>query len=711
MSIQTTTTPLNTAGSATGGATGKVTHEHLRRDAYLYVRQSSLKQVLSNTESATRQYALRGRAVALGWAESQIIVIDTDQGQSGASAADREGFQRLVAEVGMGRAGIVLGLEVSRLARNNTDWHRLLEICALTGTLICDEDGLYDPADFNDRLLLGLKGTMSEAELHFLKARLRGGQLSKARRGALIMPLPVGLVRDGAGAVVLDPDASVQGAVRRVFDMFEATGSACAVVKAFTADGLLFPRRLATGPRKGELSWGKLEHSRVLQVLHNPRYAGAFFYGRHAHGRKPGGGQTTRALPREEWTVLITDAHPGYISWERFEANQARLADNATAHGKDRRASPPREGPALLQGMVICGRCGRRMTVRYHQRKGNLTPEYVCQSEGIKRGKAICQRVPGASIDAAISRLLLDTLTPLALQAALAVSDELAARAEEADRIRATAVQRAQYHADLARRRYLAVDPANRLVADQLEAAWNAALRELNEATEAYARAHDSQTGPLSQAQRDAITALASDFPTLWDNPATPTRERKRLARLLITDTTLARNDNTITVHVRLRGGQDRTLNLPVPLASWQIRQTPTDVIAKIDTLLDEHTDSEIAAILTTQGLTSGTGGPLRLGTIRHIRHAYQLRSHTQRLRDQGLLTLNEIARHLHISPNTVKTWRNNGLLTGKRANDKGEWLYQLPRPDLARPRIGRPPRKQPATNEIATTSTTRSAV
>ncbi len=692
-------------------AAGKVTHEHLRRDAYLYVRQSTLKQVLSNTESATRQYALRGRAVALGWDQSQVIVIDTDQGQSGASAADREGFQRLVAEVGMGHAGIVLGLEVSRLARNNTDWHRLLEICALAGTLICDEDGLYDPANFNDRLLLGLKGTMSEAELHFLKARLRGGQLSKARRGELVIRLPVGLVRDGTGTVTLDPDASVQGAVARVFDTFSATGSALAVVKAFAADRLLFPRRLATGPRKGELSWGQLEHSRVLQVLHNPRYAGAFFYGRHAHGHGPGGTATTRLLPREEWTVLITDAHVGYITWEQFEANQARLAANATAHGKDRRASPPREGPALLQGMVVCGKCGGRMTVRYHTRKGIEVPEYVCQSEGIQRGKAICQRIPGAGIDAAVGRLLLDTLTPLALETALAVADELTARAADADRIRATAVQRAQYHADLARRRYLAVDPANRLVADQLEAAWNAALRELAEATDSYERAENGQAGPLSAAQRGAVTALAADFPALWADPATPMRERKRAIRLLVTDATLARTDNAITVHIRLKGGQDRTLSLPIPLAAWQIRQTPAEVVSAIDTLLEEHTDSEIAAILTHKGMVSGTGQPLHARLIRQIGKAYQLRSHTQRLRDEGLLTLTEIARHLGVGPSTVKTWRNNGLLTGKRANDKGEYLYQLPGHDLARPRRGRPPRNPTVAAATTITSITRSAV
>ncbi|MCE7006955.1 recombinase family protein [Kibdelosporangium philippinense] len=535
--------------------------------------------------------------------------------------------------------------------------------------------------------------------------------MSKARRGELVQALPVGLVYDPVGNVVLDPDTSVQGSVARVFSTFTTTGSALAVVKAFAADGLLFPRRLKTGPRKGELVWGQLQHSRVLQVLHNPRYAGAFFYGRRTDHRRADGTMTTRVLPREEWTVLITDSHPGYISWEQFEVNQTRLAANATAHGNDRRASPPREGPALLQGLVVCGKCGGRMTVRYHTRKGNHVPEYVCQSEGIQHGKTICQRIPGAGIDTAVSRLLLDTVTPLALETALAVADELTARADEADRIRAAAVKRAQYHADLARRRYLAVDPANRLVADQLEAAWNATLRELGEATDTYERAREQHTGPLSQTQRDAVTALAADFPALWANPATPMRERKRVIRLLLTDATLARTDSTITVHIRLKGGQDRTLSLPIPLAAWQIRQTPAEVVSAIDTLLEEHTDSEIAAILTSKGMVSGTGQPLHARLIRQIGKAYHLRSHTQRLRDEGLLTLNDIARHLGVGTSTVKTWRNQGLLTGRRANDKNEYLYQLPSPDIARPRRGRPPRKPAPPTETTTTSTTRSAV
>jgi DNA invertase Pin-like site-specific DNA recombinase len=367
----------------------KVSAEHLARTAYLYVRQSTLRQVRDNTESAERQYALRQRAVQLGWPAEQIVVIDTDQGQSGASSSGREGFQRLVADVGLGKAGIVLGLEVSRLARNNADWHRLLEICALSRTLICDEDGLYDPADFNDRLLLGLKGTMSEAELHFIRARLQGGILSKARRGELPMPLPVGLVCDPAGNVVLDPDAGVQHAVRHLFDTFARTGSARAVVQSFNYDGILFPARVRFGPRKGELTWSPLTHWRVLRTLHNPRYAGAFAYGQRRTRKTPDGKTSTRAVPREQWT-LIPDSHPGYISFEQHEHNLRTLAANATAHGPDRTGGPAREGAALLQGLAICGRCGQRMTVRYHTRNGVQVPDYQCVRENIQTAGPKC---------------------------------------------------------------------------------------------------------------------------------------------------------------------------------------------------------------------------------------------------------------------------------------------------------------------------------
>lgn len=352
----------------------KIEARHLKGNAYLYVRQSTLRQVFENQESTKRQYALRERAVALGWPLERIIVIDSDQGQSGAST-DREGFQRLVTEVSMGRAGIVMGLEVSRLARNSTDWHRLLEICALSNTLILDEDGIYDPAHFNDRLLLGLKGTMSEAELHVLRARLRGGILSKARRGELEMRLPIGFVYDADHRVRFDPDARIQKTLRLLFQTFRRTGSATATVKAFRKQGLQFPRRVYRGPRKGEILWTELAHSRVLWILHHPRYAGAFCFGRSRQRKHPDGRHIFVRLAREEWTAFIPDAHEAYISATAFEENVQRLRENAHALGADREKGPPREGPALLQGLVVCAVCGLRMTVRYHDFHGRKVPD------------------------------------------------------------------------------------------------------------------------------------------------------------------------------------------------------------------------------------------------------------------------------------------------------------------------------------------------
>ncbi len=411
----------------TGATHQKVNAAHLKRNAYLYVRQSTLRQVFENSESTKRQYGLRQHAVALGWPVERIMVIDSDLGQSGASAVDREGFQKLVTEVGLGKAGIVLGLEVSRLARNSTDWHRLLEICALTDTLILDEDGVYDPSHFNDRLLLGLKGTMSEAELHVLRARLQGGILNKARRGELQCPLPVGFVYNANNEPVLDPDKQVQETIRFFFDTFRRTGSACAVVKEFRRKELLFPRRLKRGPNKGDLVWAELAHSRTLYLLHNPRYAGAFVYGRSRTRTKPDGSTSYTRLPREHW-MLCKDAHAGYLSWEEYEENLRRLRENAQAMGADRRKSPPREGPALLQGLVVCGICGSRMTVRYHARQDRLIPEYVCQRDGVEHALSICQRIVGDQIDRAVSQLLVESVTPLALEVTLSVQQELQAR-------------------------------------------------------------------------------------------------------------------------------------------------------------------------------------------------------------------------------------------------------------------------------------------
>jgi DNA invertase Pin-like site-specific DNA recombinase len=677
----------------TDTATSKVSATHLGKPALLYVRQSTLKQVIHNAESAHRQYDLRSRAIALGWTDDQINVIDIDQGHSGASSADREGFQHLVAEVSLGRAGIVLGLECSRLARNSADWHQLLELCAMTATLICDEDGLYDPRQFNDRLLLGMKGQMSEAELHFIKARLRGGVLSKARRGELITPLPVGLAYDGAGHAVLDPDEAVRHALRHLFDTFTATGSATACVKAFRQADLLFPWRHQKGPRKGELDWKPLQHHAVLRVLHNPRYAGVFTYGRHRGHKLPNGKIKTTKLPREEWTAFIPNAHPGYITLEEFETNRARLADNAAAHGRDRAAGPPREGPALLQGIIICGKCGKRMTVRYNHRRGQALPTYICQRDGIENAEPICTSLPGIDLDQRIGRLLLNTLSPLAVEAALTVSTELQQRCAEGDQMRAAHVDRARYQADLARRRYLAVDPANRLVADSLEADWNTALRALGDAQQAYDKARQQHAGQLTDAQRARIGQLVTDLPAIWNDPDIPARERKRIARLLLTDITVHRDSHTITAHVRFPGGQHTTLTMPTPKPVGEQRKTPANIVAAIDKLLDEHISGEVAQILNQRGLTTGTGQPFHHKIIDNIIHTYRLPSRRQRLRATGMLTPTEMATLLGISRHTLKAWHRAGIVRGLRYNDKGETLYHRPDPDNPpqRPQIGRP--------------------
>ena len=654
-----------------------MTATHLQRAAYLYVRQSTLRQVFENTESTKRQYGLRERAVALGWPGDRVVVIDSDQGQSGADS-DREGFQRLVAAVGMGEVGLVLGLEVSRLARSSSDWHRLLEICALTDTLILDEDGLYNPAHFNDRLLLGLKGTMSEAELHVLRARLIGGQLAKASRGELEMKLPVGLVYDSSGHVVLDADLQVQNALRLFFDTFQRTGAATATVRSFREQGLLFPRRLRRGPHKDEVAWGQLEHTRALHLLKNPRYTGAFVYGRSETRRTPAGKEVRRPVPRERWHTVILNAHPGYIAWEDYEENLRQLRRNSEAYALDRRQSPPREGRALLQGLVICGRCGQRMSVRYHVSHGEVIPEYTCQKLSVRLAEPVCQRVMGASLDRAIGQLLIEAVTPLAVEVALAVQDELQARAGEADRLRRQQVERARYEAELAQRRYLRVDPDNRLVADSLEADWNQKLRALAALQEDYDRKRQADSRLLDDQQRREIASLVTDFPRLWNDPATSQRERKRMMRLLIEDVTLLKAEEVIT-QVRFRGGATHTLRLPRPKPAVQLHRIDPAIVTEIDHLLDGHTDREISSILNQRGQQPAVAFQFTPWIIWRLRTRFGLQSRVDRLHRQGMLTLQETAARLQIHPETVKTRAARGQLTSVVWNDKGQRVYAPP--------------------------------
>jgi DNA invertase Pin-like site-specific DNA recombinase len=663
-------------------AESKVTAAHLQRAAYLYIRQSTLRQVLENTESTQRQYALRQRALTLGWPEERIIVIDHDQGQSGASVVDREGFQRLVAEVGLGKAGIVMGLEVSRLARNCADWHRLLEICALTGTIILDEDGIYDPGHFNDRLLLGLKGTMSEAELHVLKARLLGGILSKAQRGELKVPLPVGLVYDEENRVVLDPDQQVQKSLRHLFATFVRTGSAWGTVQAFRREGVKFPRRGQAGA--GERVWCPLTLATVLTTLHNPRYAGTFCFGRTRTWSDPDGHWHCQRLPRDQWRFVKQNVHPGYLSWEDYEANEARLLANQQARGGGERKAggAAREGPALLQGLVLCGQCGRSMTLRYHQRGGRLTPNYVCAKAAVEEAQPVCQSIPGGGVDEAVGRLLIECVTPLALEVALKVQEELQARLEEADRLRQQHVQRAQYEADQARVRYMRVDPNNRLVADTLETQWNDKLRSLTQAKEECEKQRRLDAQRLTAEQKAKVLALASDFPKLWNDAKTPDRERKRMARLLLEDVTLRREEEVL-VQVRFKGGATRELRLPLPQRAWEMTQTNPQILTAIDQLLEDHTGKEVAQMLNQRQWRSGHGLDLNQRMVHRLAKDHHLASRDERLRARGLLTPQEIAEQLGSKPNLVDYWREQGLLKGARRNEKNEYYYERPSPEI----------------------------
>jgi len=683
----------------------KIQPEHLSRNAFLYVRQSTLRQVRENVESSQRQYGLRDRALALGWPLDQIVVIDCDQGQSAGGAVEREGFQRLVTEVSMNRAGIVMGLEVSRLARNSSDWHRLLEICALTGTLLLDEDGLYNPSHFNDRLLLGLKGTMSEAELHLIRARLRGGLLQKARRGELGGRLPTGLVYGPRGQAELDPDRQIQESFRHLFTTFRQTGSALAVVKAFRQQGLTFPHRVFGGSHDGEVVWHALAYHRVTWVLACPRYAGAYGFGRTRSRQLPNGmvKRSKTKLAPEEWYAFIPNAHAGFITWEEYQQNQKVLQDNATQYRCQRQRTPPREGPALLQGLALCGRCGRRMQVQYHERRGHLYPDYVCGATASRYGQQQCQRIPGRDLDRALGALLLDTVTPLNLDVALAIERELETRLEDIDRLRHQVVERAQQEAELARRRYLRVDPDNRLVADQLEADWNGTLRALQSAQQTYEQQQQQEPSRMGAADRERILALAADFPRIWNNPQLPDRERKRMARLLLEDVTL-RKDQTVIAQIRFKGGALKTLDLPLSLPFCIRSRTRPEVVEAIDAWLAAHDYEEIVQLLNARGLRSGDGHAFNIDIVGSICRKSGLMPRRARLREQGMLTRKELARTIRVKEGTITEWRLQGRISGARSNYKTEHLYTKPTPEEIAAL------KKEHRHDKATTPTSRSA-
>lgn len=652
----------------------KIRPEHLDRQAFVYVRQSTLFQVRENTASTARQYDLKRHACELGWSESQVVVIDQDQAQSGSQAVARDGFQFLIAEVGLGRAGAVFSLEVSRLARNNSDWHRLLEICALTDTLVVDEEGVYDPGLHNDRLLLGIKGALSEAELHWLRSRLIGGKLQKAEHGELRFRPPTGFVFDPVNHLVKDPDEEVQQAVTLVFSLFEQHNSALTVVKHFNTHNLRFPTRHWGKRRAGELTWGPLTHGRVLDILHNPAYTGTYVYGRTKTRTRtlpseaPRIKGRTRQVAQEDWPIVLHDAHPSYISWAQFLGNQQQLDDNRTFRAEERRGVV-REGAALLQGLVLCGRCGRRMGVRYLS--DGKTPVYVCAALHAQRAEPTCDSLRGDGVDAAVAGALLEAVQSAQLEVSLATLDQLDAQAKQIERQWQFRLERGRYEADLAKRRFLAVEPENRLVVRTLERDWNDKLLEVERLEREFASLPERRVRRIDAEERARILALSQDMPAVWQATTTSHAERKQLLRLLIKDVTLTKRDTIFEIGIRWQTEALTQLTISRPQRSCDIRRSDPAVVDRVRVLAPDHSDSDIANILNQEGATPGLGGTFSKSKVYWIRYAYGISLRSPGVprpspawqRSDGRYSARAAAELLNVDVSTIADWCQAGRL------------------------------------------------
>ena len=660
----------------------KISDQHHRKPAYIYVRQSTLAQVRHHRESTERQYALREKALALGWPDTAIRTLDRDLGLSGAQMSGREDFKTLVADVSMGQVGAVFALEVSRLARSNLDWLRLLELCALTQTLVIDEDGEYDPADFNDGLLLGLKGTMAQAELHFLRGRLLGGKLNKAKKGELRFPLPVGFCYDDEGRIVADPDEEVRGAVQLVFRLFRETGSAYAVVQRFAQSGLRFPKRAYGGAWAGKLIWGQLSHGRVLGLLKNPSYAGVYVFGRYQYQKTitPEGEvhKQMRAVAMPDWRVHLNEHHEGYISVEEFEHNRQRLEHNRTNGEGTILSGPAREGLALLQGLLLCACCGRALTVRY-QGNGGIYPMYLCswkRRDGLATKDCISVRAD--LLDQAISEELFKARRPAEIELALAALSELDQRDQALMHQWQMRIERAEYEAALAERRYEEADPSNRLVTATLERRWNEALVRLEQIKTEAAQFQSRKARVATPEQKAKALALARDLPRLWRAPTTQAKDRKRMLRLLIRDITVEKlpAQRQVIMHVRWQGGActDTTVSLPAPIAE-RIRY-PAAIVEQVRELSHRLSDPQIVAHLNQQGLRSPHGKPFTLSMIKWPRYRYGIPSVSLKRPEE--LTVQQLAQRFGVSIHVVHYWIKRSVVEARQLDGRGPWWITL---------------------------------
>jgi len=656
---------------------GKVQPWHRDRLAAVYVRQSTAQQVHDHQESTRLQYGLAERAVVLGWAPSRVLVIDEDLGHSASGADIRPGFQRLVSEVGLDHVGIVLGIEMSRLARSGREWHQLLELCALSGTLLADPDGIYDPADHNDRLLLGLKGTISEAELHLIRQRMWSGRLAKARRGELAVPLPVGYTRRPSGEVVLDPDEQVRAVVRLVFDLFERLGTVNAVLCFLADNHIQLGVRLREGPERGELQWRRPSRAGVQNMLRNPAYAGIYAYGRSTidpRRRQAGRPFTGRVrTEREDWLVFLPGLLPAYISIEQYERNRQRMDANRS---RSQSTGAVREGPALLAGLVACGRCGKKMTVRYQRGAGGkLQPVYVCSREKSDYAGAQCQQLAGACLDRYVTGLLLDALAPAALEVSLAAAGQVEARRAQVDQIWRQRLERAELAADRARRQYQLTEPENRLVVRQLEKDWEAALAERERLGEEYHRFTATRPRVLTPAERAQIRALAADIPAIWHAPTTTDADRKRLLRHLVEQVRVEVLDTSEKVNTQVvwAGGHTTNAQISRPVACLTQLSYYPQLAEQARALADTGlTAAQIADRLNTEGFrppkrcetftTSAVSDLLRAVGIQRSRIPGRARrpplaEHEWWLRD--------LAEHLAMSQVTLDSWVRRGWAAG----------------------------------------------
>jgi len=660
----------------------KVKPHHTQRAAIVYIRQSSPAQVENHRESTARQYALVEKACQLGWANQQVTLIDEDLGVSGSGFAERSGFARMAAEVALGHVGIVLGLEVSRLARNNADWYRLFDLCSITDTLVGDGDGLYHPALLNDRLILGLKGIMAEAELHVLRARLEGGIRNKAARGELRRGLPVGFVWGEAdGEVRFHPDESVVHILRTVFSKFTELGSVRKVWLWFRSEGLTFPLR---SHMKSAIRWVPPSYHTIHQVLTNPVYAGAYTYGK-SHREKYVDDQgrlrkRTRLLPMGEWPVLLPEHHPGYIEWATFQANQTRIDGNV--HPQPHQAGGAvREGAALLQGLARCGKCGRRLHTHYTGR--NASPGYHCSGKDLVQGRGVyCLNVGGVQIDQAVAEAFLKAVTPAALAAT-----ELAAQQLEADRDRALAewrlaVERARYEAQRAERQYRAVEPENRLVARSLETEWEKRLSDLAAAEAELERRERQRPRMLSLEEKKKIRSLGSDLDTVWAAPTTTDRDRKELLRALLEEVIVTVNKPECRAHLTLRwrGGALMEIDLSLPRMKPRGLHTDEDTVSLLRRLAVHYPDDVIAGILNRQERRTASGERFTARHVSSLRHYRQIPRYEPPTEPPvgEVVPIRKAAEILGIYPSTVHRWLNDGFIAGEQVTPGAPWQIRI---------------------------------